>query len=221
MTDTTAVLPSATPRPSEIGLWIDSDDGQRWWFDPGCLSLDFAYTGAFTPVVDGVRSSGAAWERLREPGDLATWLHERFPVVDAAAGEHELRDALTLRGAIANLAYAAAAGHPYAARDVDVVNLFASTPDLPPVLAGGSRQAGRTRARVTQALSAIARDAVSVFGSDARERLRECSADDCSLLYLDVSRSRNRRWCSMQRCGNRAKVRAHRARRTPVAESEA
>ena len=25
-------------------------------------------------------------------------------------------------------------------------------------------------------------------------------------------RARSRRWCSMQRCGNRAKVRAHRAR---------
>ncbi|MEQ1734865.1 MAG: CGNR zinc finger domain-containing protein, partial [Rhodoglobus sp.] len=27
-------------------------------------------------------------------------------------------------------------------------------------------------------------------------------------------RSNNRRWCSMQRCGNRAKVRAHRAKLT-------
>ncbi|MEV6911021.1 CGNR zinc finger domain-containing protein [Amycolatopsis sp. NPDC051071] len=31
---------------------------------------------------------------------------------------------------------------------------------------------------------------------------RECSADDCYLLFFDTSRSGNRRWCSMERCGN-------------------
>ncbi|ERK71913.1 hypothetical protein N136_01733, partial [Leifsonia aquatica ATCC 14665] len=69
-----------------------------------------------------------------------------------------------------------------------------------------------------QALGTIARDAVRLFGPEADGRIRECSADDCDLVYLDTSRSGNRRWCSMQRCGNRAKVRAHRARagaRTP------
>ncbi|WFR67367.1 CGNR zinc finger domain-containing protein [Curtobacterium flaccumfaciens] len=32
-------------------------------------------------------------------------------------------------------------------------------------------------------------------------------------MFYDSSRGGTRRWCSMQRCGNRAKVRAHRARR--------
>jgi predicted RNA-binding Zn ribbon-like protein len=31
-------------------------------------------------------------------------------------------------------------------------------------------------------------------------------------VFFDESRSNNRRWCSMQRCGNRSKVRAHRER---------
>ena len=47
---------------------------------------------------------------------------------------------------------------------------------------------------------------------DSVERVRECAADDCAIVFYDESRSNNRRWCSMQRCGNRAKVRAHRAR---------
>jgi len=210
-----AALASFAPepvRPGPVGRWIDTADDQHWWFDPGCPSLDFAYSGAFAPVMDGHRTTSDEWELLRSPAALAAWLGERFSAIDATCAEHELRDALTLREAIANLTYAALGGHPLAARDVDVVNLYASTPDLPPVLTGGSRQAGRGRARASQALSAIARDAVALFGSDARDRLRECAADDCSIVYLDVSRSRNRRWCSMQRCGNRAKVRAHRAR---------
>jgi len=39
-----------------------------------------------------------------------------------------------------------------------------------------------------------------------------CGADNCALIYLDTSRPGNRRWCSMERCGNRAKVRGHRSR---------
>ena len=204
-------------RQGDTGQWFASPDGVRWWFDSGCLCLDFAYTGAMDRPGEGRRVPNAPWEALTSPAELSAWLHERFPTIDARCADHELRDALTLREAIANLAYAALGGHPYSGRDVDVINLYASTPNLPPSLDGGSRQAGRTRARATQALSTIARDAVAVFGADARERLRECGADDCDLVYLDVSRSRNRRWCSMQRCGNRAKVRAHRARRAASA----
>lgn len=41
--------------------------------------------------------------------------------------------------------------------------------------------------------------------------VRRCAgaADGCGWLFLDESRGRTRRWCSMEMCGNRAKVRAH------------
>ena len=41
-----------------------------------------------------------------------------------------------------------------------------------------------------------------------------CAAEDCGLLFVDASRPGQRRWCSMERCGNLAKVRGHRARAT-------
>jgi len=31
-------------------------------------------------------------------------------------------------------------------------------------------------------------------------------------VFLDTTKGRNRAWCDMATCGNRAKVRAHRAR---------
>ncbi|MEP6843952.1 MAG: CGNR zinc finger domain-containing protein, partial [Pseudolysinimonas sp.] len=104
--------------------------------------------------------------------------------------------------------------------DVDTLNLFAATPDVPPVLAGGRRQAGAGSIRVGQALSSLARDAVAMIGADAAgaanaagaERLRRCDAADCHLVFHDESRTGSRRWCSMARCGNRAKVRAFRDR---------
>lgn len=185
------------------GQWLASGDGARWWFDSGAVALDFAWTGTV---------HGEHVETLHSPDDLGRWLAERFPRLDLTVDERELSDALMLRAAIAGLAVVAVAEQPAAASDVDVVNLFAATPDVPPALDGGSRQAGAGMVRATQALSAIARDAVRVFAPDAGGRIRECAATDCGYLYLDTSRSGNRRWCSMQRCGNRAKVRAHRAR---------
>jgi predicted RNA-binding Zn ribbon-like protein len=44
-------------------------------------------------------------------------------------------------------------------------------------------------------------------------RVRECAAERCPVLYLDTSRNRSRRWCSMEVCGAHAKMRRYRARR--------
>lgn len=184
------------------GQWFESD-GRRWWFDSGSIALDFAYTGAMAQT---------SLEPMEDAEELAAWLSARFGAVQATARYVQPADALMLRGAIARLATAAAALEGYDAADIDVVNLFAATPDVPPSLSGGSRQAGRTRASARQALSTIAREAVGVFAGEAAGRIRTCGADDCGIVYLDTSRSGTRRWCSMQRCGNRAKVRAHRAR---------
>lgn len=187
------------------GQWFTSSEGTRWWFDSGSLSLDFAYTGAM--------SDNPAWERLHAPADLAAWLEERFPAADGVVGDGDLRDALELRGAVARAVASVAHGGTPEPRDVDVINLFAATPDIPPALAGGTRQAGRSRVRTGQALSAMAREAVDLLGAADEGRYRECAAADCQLVFHDESRSNNRRWCSMLRCGNRAKVRTHRARK--------
>jgi predicted RNA-binding Zn ribbon-like protein len=191
--------------PRATGQWMGSSDGQRWWFDLGSLALDFAYSAPFGDDPGAARTVGDA-------DALNDWLAERFPEVAPTAGDREFRDASVLRAAVGRIARSIGDGGSPAPDDVDVVNLFAATPDIPPVLLGGGRQAGRTSARPHQALGTIARDAVHLFRDEAGGRIRECSAEDCDLVYLDTSRSGNRRWCSMQRCGNRAKVRAHRAR---------
>ena len=64
-----------------------------------------------------------------------------------------------------------------------------------------------------QLVTEIARDAVRTFSSAAVGRVRMCAGDKCYLTYLDTSRPGQRRWCSMQRCGNRHKVADHRRRR--------
>lgn len=182
-------------------------EGTPWHFDAGAESLDFVYTG------------GPDGERLHTPAELGTWLAEHVGRIDPGdASARDLSDALILRDALTRLYVAAADGTPLAADDVDTLNLFAATPDIPPALDGGRRQAGAGRIRPAQALSTLAREAVGALAAHD-DRIRRCDADDCRLVYRDESRTANRRWCSMQRCGNRAKVRAHRARARALTEA--
>jgi predicted RNA-binding Zn ribbon-like protein len=182
------------------GQWLASPDGGTWFFDSGALCLDFGLAG-----VD-VR------EQFASPADLVQWLGARFERLDKQVADRELADAVLLREAIARSGRAISEGATPGRDDVDTINLFAATPDVPPVLAGGRRKAGATKVRAGAALSSIARDAVRQFAAHGGDRIRQCEADDCGFVFLDDSRANNRRWCSMQRCGNRAKVRAHRAR---------
>jgi predicted RNA-binding Zn ribbon-like protein len=60
----------------------------------------------------------------------------------------------------------------------------------------------------------IARSAAELLANpDALAQLRECASDTCEWLFLDRSRNHTRRWCDMNDCGGRAKVRRFRAKR--------
>lgn len=45
-------------------------------------------------------------------------------------------------------------------------------------------------------------------------RFKVCANGDCRWAFYDASKNRSARWCAMAVCGNRAKVRAHRSRRS-------
>lgn len=60
-------------------------------------------------------------------------------------------------------------------------------------------------------LGPIAWKAVELLENGPLERVKECHPG-CTWLFLDTSRNGSRRWCSMQTCGNEAKVRRFRKR---------
>jgi len=60
-----------------------------------------------------------------------------------------------------------------------------------------------------QVLWPILHDAARLMTSKERFRVGKCMDDRCGWLFLDTSRNRSRRWCSMKDCGNRAKARRH------------
>jgi predicted RNA-binding Zn ribbon-like protein len=60
----------------------------------------------------------------------------------------------------------------------------------------------------------VAQSALELLGSRELERVRECPGlGDCGWLFLDTSKNGSRRWCSMEGCGSRAKMRRQYARR--------
>lgn len=46
-----------------------------------------------------------------------------------------------------------------------------------------------------------------------------CEGPSCTLMFVDHTRGRKRRWCSMAVCGNRAKAAAHRERQKKVIDA--
>ncbi len=62
-------------------------------------------------------------------------------------------------------------------------------------------------------LEPVAASLADLLASDALRNVRQCEAHDCTLRFLDTTKSRRRRWCSMALCGNRMKVAAFRSRK--------
>ncbi|HEV7368362.1 CGNR zinc finger domain-containing protein [Arenibaculum sp.] len=159
---------------------------------------------------------------LVEDGVAATFLDapDGRTALDAAAGQaRDLREwlrAFVRRHAGSGLTADAAA-------ELDVLNglladadshLRVEAADEPPFEPPSGLRLRRVRRWTAprQLLHPLA-EAIGDLVAHADFRLiRTCEGPDCTLMFLDRTKSHARRWCSMALCGNRAKVAAHRAR---------
>jgi predicted RNA-binding Zn ribbon-like protein len=154
-------------------------------------------------------------DELTSPTALASFLAPRDLLVEGAeVGERELERAVELRESFRRLLRANNGGEPdpgaidslnRAAEDAKISVRF--DPDGGPMLAVAGSGAGA----VLAPLVAIAYEAM-VAGTWSR--LKVCPADDCQWAFYDHSKNRSGTWCSMKVCGNRAKVRRYRERRS-------
>jgi predicted RNA-binding Zn ribbon-like protein len=56
----------------------------------------------------------------------------------------------------------------------------------------------------------VVASAVALLTEGDLARVKQCpGADDCGWLFYDTSRNGTRRWCSMEGCGSRVKMRRH------------
>jgi predicted RNA-binding Zn ribbon-like protein len=175
----------------------ETRDGFR--FRGGHLALDLVATLAG-------RLKDQPKELLASPEDLDRWLvSSGLAATPPRASSLDLELARNLREAIYSVA---CDGSAQAARDQ--LNSIATMPSAAPQLTGSGALIHKGSA--SELIATIAREAVELFGGSDAHRIRNCEGDGCALLFVDLSRSGRRRWCSMDGCGNRAKAEAFRRR---------
>ncbi|MGC0402854.1 putative RNA-binding Zn ribbon-like protein [Streptomyces sp. SAI-126] len=124
--------------------------------------------------------------------------------------EGELAQARELRESL-RVALLAHAGHPPHRAVTPLGELLAGAPLLLTV-AEADGAAALAPADTGPLLSRVAAAVAESLVAGTWSRLKACEAVDCHWAYYDRSPAGRGRWCSMQVCGARAKMRRYRAR---------
>jgi predicted RNA-binding Zn ribbon-like protein len=163
----------------------------------------------------GSRASDRPVERLPTPGEFGRWLQAAGLLADGAMppSSADYQQALALREAIARTFSALVDAQQPAGSDIESINrLAAELARGTPYLDGAALvERWHSAAPVRLALGRLAAEAIRLASAE-RDRLTRCQLPGCGTLLLSRARNEPRRWCSMQTCGNRAKVAAFRAR---------
>jgi predicted RNA-binding Zn ribbon-like protein len=189
----------------------------------GALSIDFANSVDWTEDDQEV----VATDALLEPDSLDRW-GARLEIAGRPGGPEELELARGLRTALHLIFSALARG-----QEPDEFSLARLRFAYAQAVAAGTlvrredggfgldwRDDEPRRVRF-----AVAADAITLLADPARiARLHRCPGRDCGWIFLDTSG--RRRWCSMQTCGSREKMRRMYERKraeptTPISVAEA
>ena len=185
----------------------------------GAPCLDFCNS------VQGLRNSESQ-EWLADFADLVDWL-EASEALDAKqakqlraegnkapkAAEEVWKRAIRLRDALGRVLLAKAADRPPEGDDLAVIDAeYARTAPFAHLAATSKGFAWELKPDLQAALRPVVSSAVELLTSPKLERLRRCGSETCYWLFIDETKNHSRRWCEMASCGNRMKVRRHRAR---------
>ncbi len=191
-----------------------------WDFSAGKLPLDFVNTIEWRR---GVKPE----EHLNHYSDLIDWSRDAGLLSKAevsklliAIEDHPLKasqallKAIELREAIYWIFSNSAKGKPAREKDLTQLNTVLSEAgkraQIAPTPHGFGWAWDAEKVSFDRILWPIARSTAELLTSDELDRVGECADDHgCSWLFIDTSRNRSRRWCSMESCGNRAKARRH------------
>jgi predicted RNA-binding Zn ribbon-like protein len=191
----------------------------------GCLCLEMTNTVS-------MHASAQPGEWLNSYADLVAWAR-RVRIIEEQAAQVLLRTAeaqpeaaaqvvqraIQVREAIYRICLALIAHVPPAPEDLSLLNAelarHAASPRITVAVDGFAWAWPLDETVLDGMLGPVVLSAAELLISDERERLGQCADDrGCGWLFLDVSRNRSRRWCSMEDCGNRAKQRRHHQRQS-------
>ena len=202
-------------------------------FDGGTLALDLLNTWRF--------NADQPLDLLQSPEDLVIWLAAAGLPDGAYCAELSssppnrrilLDEALWLRRDILLIVQSLVAGELPPPYTVDALNRILTESGtsfrldsltIPPERDQEESMEGQLVLNVHEHISSVLGVLQPIALSTARivteanpTRIRQCASSNCMYWFLDTSKSGRRRWCSMSRCGNRAKVAKHyRQRSTP------
>ena len=166
------------------------------------LVIDFVNTARYDPER----------EDLQTPAVLLAWLREHGLEPGERATTADLQEARRVREALREILLA----HNDCEADVTaamaVIDDAACRAHLGVRFADGAARIEPRNPGVRGALGRILGEVAAGMADGTWERVKACCADDCKYAYYDSAKNRSRAWCSMQSCGNRAKVHAYRER---------
>jgi predicted RNA-binding Zn ribbon-like protein len=172
-------------------------------FDTGAAWLDLLAT------VGGAYGAEPV-ERLTDPPVLQRWLGHHGLAAEHVPTDADVASARALRETLRPLALAVLDGAQVPAEPLRELQRWLDA-DVPlRAVDRAGRPAPAPPSTPAAALARVARQALEHLGGPQAENLHACAADDCRMAFLDPAG--RRRWCAPERCGVRARVRAHRAR---------
>lgn len=132
--------------------------------------------------------------------------------------ERLFRQAVELREIIFRILSAVAVGREVSPADASALNAALQRVNAGSLLAPvrGQRvwRLVEKGSGVERLLGRIVRSAVEVLTSEDVERVKRCASEKCCWLFMDRSRSGNRRWCEMRTCGSQHKAKTYYRRKT-------
>jgi predicted RNA-binding Zn ribbon-like protein len=181
----------ATPVDTQVD-WIDDGDGLLSWLEQARLVPPKALKLLKTRAMPGEFDAVAAQARgLRE------WFRG---FLRARSGRRLVADDLRELEPLNRLLD----------RDEQFAQLVPGPKEVAPILELKALRRWRTPESL---LLPIGEEIARFLCSGDLEYVKACEGSTCTLLFVDRTRGRARRWCSMAICGNRAKQAAHRNRR--------
>jgi predicted RNA-binding Zn ribbon-like protein len=174
-------------------------------FVAGHAALDFVNTAE-------ARGHPEAGDALRTPADLRLWgqrygLISRSRITDERA-EAEFKKARQARELLHTLLIARVRHRPLPKRALARVAELAAeayrAASLQPDRDGSLRWRWN-RSELATIRHVAVTSAIDLLHADPSPRLKECPGERCGWFFLDTTKRGNRRWCSMNECGQDAK----------------
>lgn len=200
----------------EAGRWETADHWGCGMSLPAVLSdcLGFDEHNPFLLQTDLFQFTVLAWSR--QTGVLEESVVKRLASVaqaDPSAALSAFTRARALREDLYRVISALPSGQAVPSSEFDSLNKqirqLMSESELIPDETGFRLERNGAADALDQMLWSVLRSAVELLTSDRVSDIRQCEGENCSWLFLDSSRTRRKKWCDMQVCGNRAKARRH------------